>query len=198
MHKDDRRDNRRGQGRKEAPEFEQKIIDLARVTRVMAGGKRMKFRACVAIGDKKGSIGFGLAKGADVTLAVNKAVNRAKKVMIRIPMINETIPHAVYVKYKAAKVFLKPAHKGTGLKTGGAVRMVLELSGLPNVVGKIHGANNKVNNVKALFKAIESLKPVVLKEKKENKKPEVRADEIINATENKKQPVKTKQSQIKE
>jgi len=167
MSKDDRRDNRRGRGPKEAPEFEQKIIDLARVTRVMAGGKRMKFRACVAIGDKKGSIGYGLAKGADVTLAVNKAVARAKKSMIKIPMVNETIPHAVYVKYKAAKVLLKPAQKGTGLKTGGAVRMVLELSGLGNVVGKIHGANNKVNNVKALFKAIESMKPVVSRPKKE-------------------------------
>ena len=80
---------------REAREFDQKIIDLARVTRVMAGGKRLRFRACIAIGDKKGKLAIGLAKGADVALAVNKAVNRAQKQMIKVPLVNETIPHEI-------------------------------------------------------------------------------------------------------
>jgi len=148
-------------------EFDQKIVDLARVTRVMAGGKRMSFRACVAIGDRKGKVGIGLAKGADVTLAVTKAVNRAKKKMVKIPIINDTIPHELRIKYKAAKLLLKPAPKGTGIKAGGAVRVVLELAGTPNIVCKILGTNNKVTNVKALIKAMESF---VVTEKQAEKK----------------------------
>lgn len=148
---------RRG-GSREPQEFEQKIIDLARVTRVMAGGKRMRFRACVAIGNKKGKVGIGLAKGADVTIAVTKAVTKAKKNVIQVPFINESIPHEIRIKLNAAKLLLKPAPKGTGIKAGGAVRVVLELAGVPNVVGKIMGTNNKVNNVKALIKALSSFK----------------------------------------
>ncbi|KKQ79557.1 MAG: 30S ribosomal protein S5 [Parcubacteria group bacterium GW2011_GWC2_38_7] len=143
---------------KEPQEFEQKIIDLARVTRVMAGGKRMRFRACVALGDKKGRVSFGLAKGADVTIAVTKAVNKAKKEMITIPLINETIPHQVVYKKGAALILLKPAPKGTGIKAGGAMRVLLELGGVPNVVGKILGTNNKVSNVKAVIEALSSFK----------------------------------------
>jgi len=143
---------------KEPQEFEQKIIDLARVTRVMAGGKRMRFRACVALGDKKGRVGFGLAKGADVTIAVTKAVNKAKKELIVVPIVNETIPHQVLLKEGAALVLLKPAPKGTGVKAGGAMRVLLELAGVPNVVGKILGTNNKVSNVKALIRALTSFK----------------------------------------
>lgn len=157
MPKKEFKKNRKPQTR-EVPEYEQKIIDLARVTRVMAGGKRMRFRACVAIGDKKGKVGIGIAKGADVTIAVNKAVNRARKNLIKIPIVNETIPHEIRIKYKAAKLMLKPAPKGTGVKAGGAVRVVLELGGVPNIVGKILGTNNKVNNVKALVQALDSFK----------------------------------------
>jgi len=152
----DRRPNKRFE--REPQEFEQKIIDLARVTRVMAGGKRMRFRACVAIGDKKGRVGMGLAKGADVTLAVTKAVNKAKKTLITVPMIKETIPHEIRIKMKAANLLLKPAPKGTGVKAGGALRVVLELAGVPNVVAKILGTNNKINNVLALLEALTRFK----------------------------------------
>jgi small subunit ribosomal protein S5 len=152
---------------REVPEFDQKIIDLARVTRVMAGGKRMRFRACVAIGNKKGQFGIGLGKGADVTLAVAKAVNRAKKELITVPITNDTIPHEVKVKYKSAKLLLKPAPKGTGVKAGGAVRVVLELAGVPNIVGKILGASNKINNVRALSVALTSFKKLPPKKVKE-------------------------------
>jgi small subunit ribosomal protein S5 len=172
----DRKRSRRG-GPREPQEFEQKIIDLARVTRVMAGGKRMRFRACVAIGNKKGKIGIGLAKGADVTIAVTKAVNKAKKDLVVVPLINETIPHEIRIKSNAAKLLLKPAPKGTGIKAGGAVRVVLELAGVSNVVGKILGTNNKVNNVKALLKALASFKPASSKRVFEKKKVDSKKEE---------------------
>ncbi len=139
-------------------EFEQVIVDIARVTRVMAGGKRMRFRACVVIGDHKGRVGYAVAKASDVTLAVNKAVTKAKKNLINVPIINETIPHQIRVKVKAAKILIKPAAKGTGVIAGGAVRIVLDLAGISNAVAKIFGTNNKINNIAATMKALKMLK----------------------------------------
>lgn len=159
--------SRRGDAMPE--EFEQKMIDIARVTRVMAGGKRMRFRACVAIGNKKGRVAIGLAKGADVTMAITKAVNEAKKDFIDVPIVNETIPHEVYKKLGAAKILFKPAKKGRGIIAGGAVRILLELSGIKNVTSKILGAGNKVNNVKCAIEALKSLKRVEMKKAKEEK-----------------------------
>jgi len=152
------RPNKRNFKDRPQSEFEQRIIDLARVTRVMAGGKRMRFRACVAIGDKKGKVGWGVAKGADVAIAVNKAVFKAKKNMIKIRLVDGTIPHKVEAKFKASKVMLKPAVEGTGIIAGGSVRQVLELAGVPNIYSKILGGNNKISNIYATFKALESLK----------------------------------------
>lgn len=151
-----RRDGRREE--RVPDEFEQRIIDIARVTRVMAGGKRMRFRACVAIGDKKGKVAIGLAKGADVTLAVAKAVNQAKKKMITVPMVKQTIPHSVDQRFGAAHVLLKPAAIGKGIIGGGIVRTILELSGVHNVSSKILGTNNKVNNAKCVMEALQSLR----------------------------------------
>lgn len=144
--------------REEKGEFDQRILELARVTRVTKGGKRMRFRACVIIGDRKGRVGFGIAKGADVAASVSKATTQAKKKMFTVPLMNETIPHAVHSKFSAASIIIKPAPKGTGIKAGGAVRVVLELAGVPNVVGKILGSNNKINNTKATFVALKLLK----------------------------------------
>lgn len=166
---------RRSGGRHEekpADEFEQRIVDIARVTRVMAGGKRMRFRACVAIGDKKGKVAIGLAKGADVTLAVAKAVNQAKKDMVTVPMVNQTIPHSVDQWFGAAHVLLKPAAVGRGIIGGGIVRTILELTGVNNVTSKILGTNNKVNNAKCVIEALKSLRtpkkqPVTDKNKEE-------------------------------
>ncbi len=143
---------------KKDEEFEQRIVDLARVTRVVAGGKRMRFRVTLAIGDKKGRVGIGIAKGADVTLAVNKAYNQAKKHVIKVYMHNETIPHQVQVKYKASQILLKPAPKGTGIKVGGAVRVICELAGIANIRGKILGSNNKISNLRATIIAMQSFK----------------------------------------
>jgi len=147
-------------------EFEQKIVDLARVTRVMAGGKRMRFRACVAIGNKKGKVGVGLAKGADVTIAVTKAVAQAKKELVDVSIVNETIPHEVYQKTGAAKILFKPARKGKGVIAGGAVRIILELAGVNNITSKILGTNNKVSIAKCTIEALAGMKKVEVKEKK--------------------------------
>jgi len=144
-------------------EFDQRLVDIARVTRVMAGGKRMRFRATVAIGDKKGKIGLGMAKGADVALAVNKAVNNAKKAMIEISIVNDTIPHEIFHKFGAAKVLLKPARQGRGVIAGGAIRMLLELVGIKNVTSKNLGTNNKVTISKCLMEALDLLKKVETK-----------------------------------
>ncbi|OGY45556.1 MAG: 30S ribosomal protein S5 [Candidatus Buchananbacteria bacterium RIFCSPHIGHO2_01_FULL_39_8] len=151
-------------------EFEQVIIDIARVTRVMAGGKRMRFRACVIVGNKHGKVGYAVAKGADVTLAVNKASTKARKNLINASVVNDTIPHRMDCKFGAAKIMLKPAPKGTGVIAGGAVRSVLELAGVSNVVAKILGSKNKINNVKATFEALKKLKRVEPKKPVEIKK----------------------------
>lgn len=157
---------RKGDKPREKPEFDQYVLDLARVTRVTKGGKHMSFRACIILGDRHGRVGFGLAKGKDVQLGVEKAVNQAKKHMITVPIVNGTIPHAIVYKFKAATVFLKPAPQGSGIIAGGAVRAMLELAGVPNVVSKILGkTKNKVTIVKATFNALQMFKKGSRKEK---------------------------------
>ena len=156
---------RRGRGRgrgpkREVKEFEQKILDLSRVTRVTAGGKRMSVRCALVIGDKKGRVGLGVAKGADVQIAIEKAYKQAKKKVVTVPIYNETIPHSVLMKYCSALVLLKPAPKGTGLKSGGAMRMILEFAGVPNAVSKILNSNNKINLARATIEAIKELRTI--------------------------------------
>jgi small subunit ribosomal protein S5 len=160
------RRERRGRGRDGAhadaidKDMHQETVDLARVTRVTKGGKRMRFRACVVVGDKKGGVGFGVAKGADVTIAMNKAARQAKKHMLKVILEKSiTIPHAVKAKHKAARVLLKPAPAGSGIIAGGAVRLVLQAAGIPNIVSKCLGSKNKINNIKATFDALRKLKP---------------------------------------
>ncbi len=152
-----RRDARGGDASVEV-DYEEKNVEVARVTRVTKGGKRMRFRALTVIGNRKGRVGFGLAKGVDVALATGKATTQARKALLTVPLVSETIPHAVEAKFRAARVLLKPAPKGTGVKAGGAVRIVLELAGIPNVVSKILGSSNKINNVKATFVALKKLR----------------------------------------
>jgi len=138
-------------------EFEQQLIDLRRVTRIVAGGKRLRFRATIVIGDKKGQIGFGVDKGADVSGAIMKAARQAQKNIIKVPIVKETIPWQVRAKYKACEVLIKPAPVGHGLVAGGVVRVAMQLAGVKNVTAKILGAKNKINNIKATFKALEQL-----------------------------------------
>jgi small subunit ribosomal protein S5 len=141
-------------------EFEQKLLDLARVTRVTAGGKQLRFRACVAIGDKKGRVGIGVAKGADVAIAIEKAVKRAKKNLIEVPIVNGTIPFPIKVKHKAAKILLKPAGKGKGLVAGGVIRIIANLAGIENLSAKMLGSNNKIVNAQATIKAFQKIKDI--------------------------------------
>lgn len=146
--------------KKEKPEFDQSIVDLARVTRVTEGGKQLNFRACVVIGDRKGRVGYGVDKGKDVQIAVEKAVNQAKKNIIRVPLHNDTIPHRVDAKFKAAKLVIQPAPRGSGIIAGGAVRVILEMAGVPNASAKMLArTKNKVTNVKATFAALTSFLP---------------------------------------
>lgn len=154
----DRRGPRRDRRPEEPKEFDQRILALDRVTRVTKGGKRMRFRATVVIGDRKGRVGYGVAKAADVSAAVNKAVTQAKKRLMTVPLVNETIPHQVESKFGASKVLMKPAPKGTGVKAGGAMRVVMELAGVPNVIGKLLGGKNKINNTKATLDALSQLR----------------------------------------
>ena len=154
----------------EEKEFDQRVIDLARVTRVVKGGKRMRFRACVVIGNRKGKVGYGVAKGADVSRAIEKALRQAKKNIISVPIINNTIPHKITKKSGAAIVMLKPAPKGSGIIAGGAVRSIAELAGISDVISKIIGSNNNINNVRATMKALTSFKPVPKEMAEKNKK----------------------------
>ena len=138
--------------------LEQSLLEIKRVTRVVAGGKRFRFRAVVIVGDRKGKVGVGSAKGADVSGAVDKAAEKAKKKLTSVKIIKGTIPHEVRMKYGSANVLLKPAVSGRGIIAGGAVRVVCSLAGIADVVGKILGSSNKLNNARATIMALESFK----------------------------------------
>ncbi|MCK9467453.1 MAG: 30S ribosomal protein S5 [Candidatus Absconditabacterales bacterium] len=140
-------------------EFEEILLEVRKVTRVTTGGRRMSFRAIILVGDKKGKIGLGLSKGADVTSAVKKASNEAYKNMFNVPITKEkSVPYAVTNKYKACSVRLLPATHGTGLKAGSSVRSVLDLAGYENILSKIIGSNNKLNNAIATINALTQYK----------------------------------------
>src|SRR3989338_1377877 len=139
--------------------FDSKLLDLARVTMVTGGGKRMSFRAVVVVGDKKSKIGIGVDKGKDVSQAIEKATSRAKKSLINIVIVDGTIPHQVEAKVGPARILLKPQRKGRGLVAGGAVRTICELAGIKNVSSKIlSGSKNKLNNARVTIEALKKLK----------------------------------------
>ena len=144
--------------KREKPEFEQKLLDLARVTRVVKGGRRFSFRATMVIGDKKGRVGVGVGKGTDVSNAIGKAVNDAKKEMINVKITKEgSIFHDVKIKSGSAKIMLKPAKKGRGIVAGGAVRAVVDLAGIKDIVSKSSGTANKLNVARATIEALKEL-----------------------------------------
>jgi len=149
----------------EQADYEEKNLEVARVTRVTKGGKRMRFRVLAVIGNRRGRVGFGIGKGVDVAGATAKANAQARKSLMTVPIVHETIPHPVHAKFAAARILIKPAPKGSGIKAGGAVRQVLELAGVPNASSKILGSANKINNVKATFQALKRLKMPPKKEK---------------------------------
>lgn len=144
-------------------DFQEKVLDLRRVTRVVAGGKRFRFRATVAIGDGRGQVGIGVAKGLDVAQAVGKAKEKAKKNMLRVHLADgRTISHEVEAKYSAARVLVKPAAAGHGLRAGGAVRFVLGLAGVKDATAKCLGrTTNKLTNAMATMEALRRIKQCV-------------------------------------
>lgn len=140
-------------------ELDPKLIDLARVSRVTKGGRHFSFRAVVVVGDKKGKVGVGVAKGKDVAQAMEKATSRAKKNMIVVPIHEETIPHEVIAKSGSSIVMLKPQKKGRGLVAGGPVRVIAEKAGIKNLSAKfISRTHNKLNNAMATIVALEKLR----------------------------------------
>ncbi len=141
-------------------QYEEQVVSIDRVARVVKGGRRFRFRALVVVGDGKGRVGVGVSKGADVQASVAKAVDVAKKQLITVPVNKGTIPHDSTGKVAGAKVLLLPASEGTGLIAGGVVRVVLELAGVHNILSKSLGSSNKINVAYATIQALEALVPV--------------------------------------
>ena len=147
-------------------EFEEKVIAIDRVARVVKGGRRFRFRATVVVGDGKGRVGVGVGKGSEVMTSIAKAVSRAKSQMITVNLKDGTIPHEVEVRFAGARVLLKPASAGTGVIAGGAVRNVVEVAGIHDLLTKSLGSSNKVNNAYATALALSQLKAAPARAKK--------------------------------
>lgn len=158
---------------KTAKEFNEVVIQIDRVTRVVKGGRRLRFRATVAIGDMKGRVGIGLGKSVEVASAIQKAVSQAKKNLITVPLDGATIPHDIQIKYKSSKIRLIPAGPGTGIIAGGSVRKVLELAGVNNILSKSLGSSNRVNNAKATVEALKELRETERVKNQKSKKATV-------------------------
>lgn len=165
----DRMGRRPSRPPREKSEFDSKLVDLSRVVRVSAGGRRFRFRAVVVAGDKKFRVGVGVAKGSDVAQAIEKATRRATRNLVEVPMRGETIPHAVEASFGASHVLLKPQRKGRGLVAGGVTRIIAEKAGIKNISAKtISKSRNKLNNALATLAAIKKLRaePAQAKEEK--------------------------------
>lgn len=147
--------------RNESQEFHEKIVQISRVSKKTKGGNQASFSVLVVVGDKQGHVGVALGKAPDVLSSIKKAVRKAKKHMITVPMKKTTIPFSVESKHGAAKIILKPAPAGSGIIAGGAVRAVVEAAGIADVVGKSLGSNNQANNVHATFKALKEIERLV-------------------------------------
>ncbi len=162
MAKTSRPDRKRGDHRRqrEPSEFAEATLSIDRVTRVVKGGRRMRFRAIVVIGNRKGKVGLGTGKASEIQSAIKKATSAAKRAMQIVPLINGTIPHSVEVKHKAARIRILPALPGTGVIAGGALRVILDHAGVKNVFSKRYGSRNKLVNAQATMIALQKLRAV--------------------------------------
>ena len=138
-------------------EFVEKLVKLNRTAKVVKGGRRFSFSALTVVGDQKGRVGFGFGKANDVTEAIRKSIDKAKRNLVTVPLKNGTIPHEISADYKSSSVLLKPACSGTGIIAGGPVRAVMEAAGATDVLSKSLGSNSSVNVVRATFEALKSL-----------------------------------------
>lgn len=170
--KNDRKPQRRPRRDRNEKEFEERVVTINRVTKVVKGGRRFRFAALVVIGDGKGRVGFGTGKANEVPDAIKKAIETAKKNLIKIPTVGTTVPHAITGNYGAGSVFLRPASEGTGVIAGGAIRDVLEVAGIKDVLTKCLGSRTPINMVRATFAALEELKTVEDIARLRGKKPE--------------------------
>jgi len=152
----------------------EKVIQIDRITKVVSGGKRMSFRSFVISGDLNGKVGFGTGKSKEVPSAIRKAVEKAKKSLVEINLINGTIPHPIEGKFGASRVILKPARPGTGVIAGGSVRILLECLGVKDIVAKALGSNNSINSAKAAMDALKKCKNLEEEEKLRGKSISVR------------------------
>lgn len=167
---------------REKKEFEEKVVQINRVSKKTKGGNRMSFTALMVIGDRKGRVGVALGKAPDTLSAIKKGIRRAKKNLVSIPMRKTTIPFPIQVKRGAARVLLKPAPEGTGVIAGGATRAVIEAAGIRDIVAKILGTNNKASNVYATFEALTRIKLIAKKKGLEFKKKKTNEAPVSSPT----------------
>lgn len=160
MRENNKRAPRKDGFREVEKEFKEELLEVARVTRVTAGGRQLRFRAAVVVGNGKGTVGLGTGKAAEVVVAIEKAVRDAKKNLITFPIVAGSVPHEVKANFKATSVLLHPASEGTGVIAGGAIRKLLFVSGLKDVLAKRFGGRNQMTNVRAAIKALAALKPL--------------------------------------
>ena len=144
--------------RREDKEFDKKLVEVRRVTKVVKGGRTMRFSALVVVGNGKGQVGMGIGKAAEVPEAIEKASTAAKKNLITVPIVGTTIPHEVIGKFGRASILMLPAKEGTGVIAGGSARSVIELAGIKDITTKLHGSNNKINCVKATIEGLKELR----------------------------------------
>ena len=151
-------------------EFEETVVEINRISKKTKGGNQVRFSALVVVGDRKGKVGVGLSKATDVRSAIGKAVSAAKRRLLVVPIRGTTVPYSVREKFSAAKVLIKPAPPGSGIIAGGPMRVVMEAAGIKDAVGKILGTKNKISNVYATLKALESIATLVERKEKRNDK----------------------------
>ncbi len=201
---DNRKDTRgkRSDMSQEDKQFDERVVRVDRIARVVKGGRRFRFRALVVVGDHKNRVGIGISKGADVSTAVTKANEAARKHLITVPIYKGTLPHEAEVKFSGARILLKPASPGTGLIAGGVVRTILEVAGVNNALSKSLGSSNKTNTAYATIKALESIKPadqwVTTRQRASESKTDVVTDKIPAEVKKPKTITKTKQIAKKE